>query len=92
MTGSEQVEPPAFAATVRYVRGYVRHEPGAWSALAALARADPEGTTRALLALGTVLLDVAAEAFQLRPEEMLAKVSATVDLAQLEASRRADSR
>ena len=88
----EQVEPDGFTATVNYVRAYVRREPGAWSSLAALSRADPEGTTRALLALGTVLLDVAAGAFELTSDEMLVKVSTTVDLARLEDSRRADSR
>ncbi len=81
-----------FTATVEQVRAYVRREPGAWSALAELSRRDPEGTTRSLLALGTVLLDVAAGAFDLTPDEMLVKVSTTVDLARLEDSRRADSR
>ena len=85
-------EPAGFTTTVEHVRAYVRREPGAWSALAELSRSDPEGTTRSLLALGTVLLDVAAGAFRLTPDEMLAKVSTTVDRARLEGSRPADSR
>ena len=67
----------AFATTVEQVKGFVRHDPGAWSGLAASARQDPEGTTRALLALGTVLLDIAAGAFRLTPDQVLEKVAAS---------------
>jgi hypothetical protein len=84
--GVDQGDPRAtldtarFAMTVERVRAYARAEPGAWGQVADLARLDPEGTTRSLLVLGTVLLDLAAEAFHLGPDEMLTKVAQTVDL------------
>jgi hypothetical protein len=86
------LDPGSFDATVDLVQAYVRSEPGAWSAFAVQARADPEGTARSLLTLGAVLLDIAAGAFQLTPGEMLDKVTRTVDLHRLEQSRRSDSR
>ena len=67
-----------FAETVRAVQAYVRSEPGAHSSLMTSAREDPETTTASLVALGTVLLDIAAGAFQLTPDEMLDKVAAQV--------------
>jgi hypothetical protein len=66
------------AETVRAVQAYVRSEPGAHSSLMDTARRDPEGTTTSLVALGTVLLDIAAGAFSLTPDEMLEKVAAQV--------------
>jgi hypothetical protein len=89
---SVAVDPVAFARTVEAVSAYVRREPGAWAAVAALVREDPEGAMRAMLALGAVLLDISAEVFELAPEEMLQKVRRTVDLQRLEESRRGDSR
>jgi hypothetical protein len=71
-------DPRAFAVTVERVQAYVRREPGAWAELSGAAREDPDGMTRALLALGTVLLDIAAGAFRLSPDEMLRKVSRTL--------------
>lgn len=71
-------DPRAFAQTVERVQAYVRHEKGAWAELSRVAREDPDGTTRALLALGTVLLDIAAGAYRLSPDEMLHKVSRTL--------------
>jgi hypothetical protein len=71
-------DPEAFALTVERVQAYVRREPGAWAGLAQAARDDPEGTTRALLGLGTVLLDIAAGAFSLSPEQVLEKVSHSI--------------
>lgn len=65
--------------TVAHVQSYVRHEPGAYSALMQTARVDPEGTTTSLVALGAVLLDLAAGAFSMSPDEMLAKVSAQIN-------------
>ena len=67
-----------FADTVRAVQAYVRSEPGAHSSLMQTARRDPEGTTTSLVALGAVLLDIAAGAFRLTPDEMLDKVAARV--------------
>ena len=67
-----------FRSTVLAVQAYVRSEPGAHSALMTAAREDPEGMTESLVALGTVLLDIAAGAFHLTPDEMLGKVAARV--------------
>jgi hypothetical protein len=67
-----------FTDTVRAVQAYVRSEPGAHSSLMDTARRDPEGTTSSLVALGAVLLDIAAGAFRLTPDEMLDKVAARV--------------
>ena len=67
-----------FTDTVRAVQAYVRSEPGAHSSLMSAARHDPEGMTSSLVALGTVLLDIAAGAFHLTPDEMLDKVAARV--------------
>lgn len=72
-------EPAAFVRTVAHVQAYVRSEPGAYTALMATANADPEGTTTSLVALGAVLLDLAAGAFSMTPDEMLAKVSAQIN-------------
>ena len=79
MTTGGEASPDAqvFATTVDLVQAYVRREPGAWSSMSEAARTDPEGTTRALLALGTVLLDIAAGAFRLTPEQVLEKVAAS---------------
>ncbi len=67
-----------FAGTVRAVQSYVRSEPGAHSSLMEAARQDPEGTTLSLVALGAVLLDIAAGAFRMTPDEVLDKVAARV--------------
>ena len=75
--GETASEVEAFGRTVAHVQAYVRREPGAWARLTDAAHADPDGTTRALLALGTVLLDIAAGAFRLTPEQVLEKVAAS---------------
>ena len=67
-----------FAQTLRAVQAYVRAEPGAHAALMETARRDPAGMTASLVSLGTVLLDIAAGAFRLTPDEMLDKVAAHV--------------
>ena len=67
-----------FADTVRAVQAYVRSEPGAHSSLMDTARRDPEATTLSLVALGAVLLDIAAGAFRMTPDEVLDKVAARV--------------
>lgn len=56
------------------VDGWLQGRPGARPALLAAARQDPEGVTTSVVALGAVLLDIAAGAFGLAPEQMLAKV------------------
>lgn len=68
----------SFRRTVEHVQSYVRSEPGAYSALVTAAQDDPAGTTMSLVALGAVLLDIAAGAFSLTPDEMLDKVSAGI--------------
>ncbi|MBK5305388.1 MAG: hypothetical protein JJD92_01730 [Frankiaceae bacterium] len=68
----------AFTRTVAHVQAYVRREPGAYADLVAAAEQDPIGTTTSLVALGAVLLDMAAGAFSLTPDEMLTKVSAGI--------------
>lgn len=78
MTTTPLHDPAHFAQTLRAVQAYVRAEPGAHTALMATARRDPEGTTTSLVSLGTVLLDIAAGAFRLTPDEMLEKVAARV--------------
>ena len=67
-----------FTEALRAVQAYVRSEPGAHTSLMEAARRDPEGMTGSLVALGAVLLDIAAGAFRLTPDEMLEKVAAQV--------------
>lgn len=69
----------SFVRTVAHVQAYVRSDPGAYTALMTTANEDPEGTTTSLVALGAVLLDLAAGAFSMTPDEMLAKVSAGIN-------------
>lgn len=71
-------DPERFTESVRHVQAYVRSEPGAHSTLMTAAREDPEGMTTSLVALGAVLLDIAAGAFRLSPDEMLEKVQSMV--------------
>lgn len=68
-------EPAAFVRAVDLMTAYVRREEGAYAGLMVAAHDDPEGMTQSLIALGAVLLDIAAGAFSLRPDEMLEKVS-----------------
>jgi hypothetical protein len=67
-----------FTEALGAVQAYVRSEPGAHTALMDAARRDPEGMTVSLVALGAVLLDIAAGAFRLTPDEMLDKVAAQI--------------
>lgn len=60
------------------VQEYVLARPGALGALMKEAVADPTGVTASIVAIGAVLLDVAAGAFRIEPAEMLAKVGAMV--------------
>jgi hypothetical protein len=75
--GAASADVETFGRTVDLVQAHVRREPGAWLSVCGAVRDDPEGTTRALLALGTVLLDIAAGAFDLTPEQVLDKVAAS---------------
>jgi hypothetical protein len=68
-------EPEAFSRAVDLMTAYVRREEGAYARLIDAAHDDPESMTQSLIALGAVLLDIAAGAFKLTPDEMLGKVS-----------------
>ena len=65
----------AFARHFALVQAYVSSQPGSHAALMAAAREDPETMTSSIVALGAVLLDIAAGAFSLTPEQMLDKLS-----------------
>lgn len=65
----------AFSRHLALVQAYVACRPGSHAALMAAAHEDPEGMTTSVVALGAVLLDIAAGAFKLTPEEMLDKVA-----------------
>ncbi|MFN2538808.1 MAG: hypothetical protein ABR549_11795 [Mycobacteriales bacterium] len=71
--------PETFARHFELVRAYVKSSPGSHSALMTAARAEPEEMTMSIVALGAVLLDIAAGAFRLTPEQMLDKVAASVE-------------
>jgi hypothetical protein len=71
-------DPATFTRHFALVQAYVRSEPGSHAALMDAANADPEGMTTSIVALGEVLLDIAAGAFELTPEQMLDKVAGGV--------------
>ncbi len=71
-------DPGALSRHVALVRDYVRARPGAHSALMAEAAADPTAMTGSLVALGAVLLDIAAGALALEPDAVLRKVGEAV--------------
>lgn len=64
-----------FTEHLALVQDYVRDRSGAHGALVAAAHADPEGVTMSLVGLGAALLDIAAGAYKLSPEEMLDKLA-----------------
>lgn len=68
-------DPVAFGRHVSLVQAYVRAQPHSHTALMDAAREDPEGLTTSIVTLGAVLLDIAATAFHLTPEEMLDKLA-----------------
>lgn len=68
-------DPDVFSRHFALVQSYVRREPGAHAALMAAANEEPEAMTTSIVALGAVLLDVAAGAFKLTPEQMLDKIA-----------------
>jgi hypothetical protein len=72
-------EPETFARHLRLVRAYVDGAPGSYSDLMTAARAEPEEVTKSIVALGAMLLDIAAGAFRLTPEQMLDKVARTIE-------------
>lgn len=68
-----------FGRHVALVRAYVDSEPGAWRSLVAAAVEDPPAVTSSIVALGAVLLDVAAQAHDLAPLEMLDRLAGVFD-------------
>ena len=72
-------DPEAFARHLQLVQAYVRSDPGSHAALMRAARTEPEEVTTSIVALGAVLLDIAAGAFRLTPEQMLDKVAASIE-------------
>ena len=71
-------DPATFERHVDLVEAFVRSQPGARAALMAEANADPEAMTMSIVALGAVLLDLAAGAFHMSPEAMLESVARNV--------------
>jgi hypothetical protein len=72
-------DPATFSRHLQLVEAFVKTAPGSRRALLAAARAEPEAVTLSIVALGAVLLDIAAGAFHLTPERMLEKVAATIE-------------
>lgn len=64
-----------FGAHFTLVRDYVAGTPGSHAALMAAARQSPEAMTNSVVALGAVLLDLAAEAHDLTPIAMLDRLA-----------------
>ena len=67
-----------FAEALQHVRRTCAASPARTARCSARPAATPRAMTLSLVALGTVLLDIAAGAFRLTPDEMLDKVSARV--------------
>ena len=72
-------DPDVFARHLQLVQAYVKSAPGSHSALMDAARTEPEQVTMSIVALGAVLLDIAAGAFHLTPEQMLDKVAQSIE-------------
>ena len=72
-------DPATFSRHFSLVEAYVKSRPGSHAALMEAARHDPEGMTASIVTLGAVLLDIAAGAYKLTPEQMLEKLSDNVD-------------
>jgi hypothetical protein len=68
-------DPDTFGRHFSLVQDYVSSRPGSQAALMDTAREEPEAMTMSIVALGAVLLDIAAGAFRLTPEQMLDKVA-----------------
>lgn len=71
--------PDIFARHLQLVQDYVRSSPGSHNALMSAARREPEEMTMSIVALGAVLLDIAAGAFHMTPEQMLDKVAESIE-------------
>ena len=71
-------DPASFRAHFALVRDYVAGAPGSHAAMMAAAREAPEDMTNSVVALGAVLLDLAAEAHHLTPTAMLDRLAEIV--------------
>lgn len=71
-------DPVTFDRHLGLVQAYLQSQPGSHTALMDAVNADPEGMTTSIVALGAVLLDIAAGAFRMTPDEMLTKVATGV--------------
>ena len=67
--------PASFGAHFALVRDYVAGTLGSHAALMSAARENPEAMTSSVVALGAVLLDIAAEAHHLTPIAMLDRLA-----------------
>ena len=72
-------DPSIFTGHVELVRDYVASKPGSHAALMEAARATPEAMTNSVVALGAVLLDIAAGAHGLTPSAMLDRLAGIVN-------------
>lgn len=68
-------DPVSFRAHFALVRDYVAGTPGSHAAMMTAARQAPEAMTNSVVALGAVLLDIAAEAHHLTPSAMLDRLA-----------------
>ncbi len=68
-------DPATFTQHLALVQAFVRAQPGAHAALMDAVHDDPETLTMSIVALGAVLLDIAAGAFKMSPDDMLDKVA-----------------
>ena len=71
-------DPATFSRHFELVRDYVKSHPGSHAALMEAAREEPEEMTMSIVALGAVLLDTAAGAFNITPDQMLDKVAQSI--------------
>lgn len=71
--------PEIFRRHLHLVQDYLKAKPGSHAALMAAVRREPEEVTMSVVALGAVLLDIAAGAFHLTSEQMLDKVARSIE-------------
>jgi hypothetical protein len=72
-------DPILFRRHFALVRDYVASTAGSHAAMMEAARATPEAMTNSVVALGAVLLDIAAGAHGLTPSEMLDRLADIVN-------------
>lgn len=68
-------DPVIFGHHFELVRDYVASKPGSHAAMMEAARDTPEAMTNSVVALGAVLLDIAAGAHGLTPSAMLDRLA-----------------